>query len=170
MRKLFFVIIALSFVVGCTSSRKKEETTTVDTTAQDAVKGDSLDTAPMSFDSQGSDSGKIEGLFTVQFDYDKANIKPAEKAKLEKNAAWIKSRPKTKVQIEGHCDQKGSIEYNLSLGERRANAVKSALVGMGVPANRLSTISYGKERLLDSAESDAAMSKNRRANFVPAQQ
>lgn len=171
MRKLLISIIALSFVVGCTSSRKKEETTTVDTsTTQDAVKGESLDSAPMSFDSQGSDSGKIEGLFTVQFDYDKANIKAAEKAKLEKNAAWIKARPKVKVQIEGHCDQKGSIEYNLSLGERRANAVKSALVGMGVPANRLSTISYGKERLLDSTESESAMAKNRRANFVPAQQ
>lgn len=171
MRNLLLSIIALSFVVGCSSSRKKTEDSTVSSaTSQEAVKGENLDNAPMSFDSQGSDSGKIEGLFTVQFDYDKAAIKASEKKKLEQNAAWIKSRPKVKVQVEGHCDQRGSIEYNLSLGERRANAVKSALVGMGVPANRLSTISYGKERLVETGESDSAMAKNRRANFVPAQQ
>jgi len=167
MRQLLLSLVALTLVVGCSSNRKKADDSTLAAGGGSSV--ESLDNAPMSFDAQGSDSGKIEGLVSIRFDYDKSSIKPAEKAKLEKNAAWIKANSKVKVQIEGHCDQKGSIEYNLSLGERRANAVKSALVAMGVPAARLSTISYGKERLLDSADTEAAMAKNRRANFVPAQ-
>ena len=74
-----------------------------------------------------------------------------------------------RVQIEGHTDSRGSIEYNLALGERRANAVKSYLQSLGIPAARLKTISYGKERPLVTGESEDAWSKNRRANFVPVQ-
>lgn len=167
MQKFLLLLVASALVVGCSSNRKK-----TDAQANNAggVQSESIDNTPMGFDPQGSDSGKIAGLNTVYFDYDKSAIKPAEKVKLDANAAWIKSRPNIKVQIEGHCDQKGSIEYNLSLGERRANAVKAALVKMGVKADQLSTISYGKEKLLSTEETDSAMTKNRRANFVPAAQ
>lgn len=166
MRKILLLLVTSALIVGCSSNRKKQDASQ----GAGGVQSESIDNAPMGFDPQGSDSGKIAGLSTIQFDYDKSAIKPSEKAKLEANAAWIKSRPNVKVQIEGHCDQKGSIEYNLSLGERRANAVKAALVKMGVKADQLSTISYGKEKLLTTDESEAAMMKNRRANFVPAAQ
>jgi len=79
----------------------------------------------------------------------------------EKNAA-------VKMIIEGHCDQRGSNEYNLSLGERRANAVKQMLVKMGIAADRITTTSFGEEKLIDTGDSEEAMAKNRRANFAPA--
>ena len=71
------------------------------------------------------------------------------------------------MNIEGHCDQRGSNEYNLSLGERRANSVKKMMVSMGIPANRLTIVSYGEEKPLVHGDSEEAMAKNRRANFVP---
>ena len=70
------------------------------------------------------------------------------------------------VQIEGHCDQRGGIQYNLALGEKRAEAVKKYLIGLGVGGSRIQTISYGKEHLLDSSSTEDAYSRNRRANFV----
>lgn len=169
MKKLLLLTVCAVFVVGCSSNRKKTDDATL-SAAGSGVQGESIDNAPMGFDAQGSDSGKIDGLNTIHFEYDKAAITGENKSMLEGNAAWMKKNSNTKVQIEGHCDQKGSIEYNLSLGERRANAVKAALVKMGVKASQLSTVSYGKEKLLTSEESESAMAKNRRANFVPAAQ
>ena len=99
----------------------------------------------------------------------KSNLSAESKSGLSKNAEWIKSHSNVKVQIEGHCDHRGSIEYNLGLGERRANAVKTYLVGLGVSGDRLSTISYGKERPIAKGDSAGDMSKNRRANFLPVQ-
>ena len=79
----------------------------------------------------------------------------------------MKKNANTKVQIEGHCDSRGSIEYNVALGERRANSVKDYMLSLGLGSNRLATISYGEEKPLVSAENEAAWKKNRRANFVP---
>jgi peptidoglycan-associated lipoprotein len=124
----------------------------------------------MGFDPQGSDSGKIDGLGSINFEYDKSALTEKAKKQLATNAGWIKAHDKTNLQVEGHCDGRGSIEYNLALGERRAKAVKNYLVSMGVAAARLSVISYGKEKPLDSSESEAAYAKNRRANFVPLNQ
>lgn len=123
----------------------------------------------MNFDAQGSDSNKIAGLSTIYFDYDKSSLSAASREALKGNAEWIKKNSKVTVQIEGHTDSRGSIEYNLALGERRANAVKSYLQSLGVSAGRIKTISYGKERPLVTGESEEAWSKNRRANFVPVQ-
>jgi len=121
----------------------------------------------MNFDPAGSDSGKINGLETIYFGYDKSNLDSATKKILASNAQWLKTNAKVNLQIEGHCDNRGSIEYNLSLGERRANSVKSYMVSLGIPAARLSVISYGKEKPLVQGDSDSAYAKNRRANFVP---
>ena len=84
-----------------------------------------------------------------------------------KNAAWMKANPDVTVQIEGHCDARGSTEYNLALGERRARAVKAYLVSIGVIASHLTIISYGKEKPLVAGTTEAAYAANRRANFVP---
>lgn len=122
-----------------------------------------------SFDTQGSDSGNINGLSTVFFDYDKAALTSEAKATLKANASWIKSNPKFTLQIEGHTDSRGSTEYNLSLGERRAKSVRTYLEGLGIEAKRMAILSYGEEKPLAQGDTEAAYSKNRRANFVPLQ-
>ena len=98
----------------------------------------------------------------VFFDYDKYEIKPQARATVEKWAAYVKQFPAISVTIEGHCDERGTREYNLALGERRANAVKNALVQQGIPASRVATISYGKERPAALGSNEAAWSQNRR--------
>jgi peptidoglycan-associated lipoprotein len=113
-----------------------------------------------------SDSGNAGGLETVHFPFNSNAIDGAGKEVLKKDAAILKQDPQLRVQVEGHCDQRGGSQYNLALGERRAHAVKKYLEAMGVAGNRISTISQGKEHLLDPADTEEAYAKNRRANFV----
>lgn len=165
-KSLSLAIVASALVVGCGTSKKKAE----DSNAAADVGGTptaDISSQAVSFDPEGSDSGKIEGLGTVHFDYDKSNLSSETREQLKTNMEWIKSHPDVVVQVEGHCDSRGSVEYNLALGERRAQAVKKYLVSLGVDAKRLTVISYGKEKLLDTGSSEAAHAKNRRANFVP---
>ena len=105
-------------------------------------------------------------LKDVSFDLDKYDILPQDIEILKEDATLLMKYPNVKVQIEGHCDERGTGEYNLALGERRANSVKKYLVSLGVPANRLSTISYGKEMPADPGHHEEAWAKNRRAHFV----
>jgi peptidoglycan-associated lipoprotein len=102
----------------------------------------------------------------VFFDYDKFSVKPEGEATLKKQAEWLKKYPNVVLTVEGHCDERGTREYNLGLGERRANAVKNYLVGQGVPANRIKTVSFGKERPVAIGHNDAAWAQNRRAASV----
>lgn len=105
-------------------------------------------------------------LQTIYFSYDSAQLSADMQSKLQQNAAWIKSHSNITVQIAGHCDARGSTEYNLTLGQKRADTVREQLIGMGIEANRLVTISYGKERPIDSSESESAYAKNRRVQFL----
>lgn len=105
-------------------------------------------------------------LENVYFDFDKSDLRPDARATLEKNAEWIRGNPGVKIQIEGHCDERGTEEYNLALGERRANSVKNYLVSMGIGADRLYTISYGEELPADPGHNEEAWAKNRRAHFL----
>ncbi len=105
-------------------------------------------------------------LKDIHFDFDKYEVRRVDEAILKENAAFLKNNPKMKVQIEGHCDERGTVEYNLALGERRANNAKQYLVSLGIPADRISTISYGKERPLDKGHNEEAWAKNRRAHIV----
>lgn len=102
----------------------------------------------------------------IYFDYDKAFIREDAKPTLAKIAAYLKGTPTASVQIEGHCDERGTAEYNLALGERRAEATKKYLVSLGVKAGALSTISFGEEKPADPGHTEAAWAKNRRAHFV----
>jgi peptidoglycan-associated lipoprotein len=97
----------------------------------------------------------------VYFDFDKSNIKPEGQQTLQRQAAWLKQYPNVTVTIEGHCDERGTREYNLALGNRRANAVRTALVSLGIPANRIQTISYGKDRPIVVGSNEAAWAQNR---------
>ncbi len=104
-------------------------------------------------------------LMDVFFDFDKATIKADQQAALQADLAALKTDPKLKLLIEGHCDERGTAEYNLALGERRAMAVKDALQAAGIPADRLSIISYGKERPFVLGHDESAWKWNRRAHF-----
>ena len=105
-------------------------------------------------------------LKDIHFHYDKYDIQRGEEGILKENAAFLKKNPNMKIQIEGHCDERGTIEYNLALGERRANSAKKYLVSLGITSDRISTISYGKERPLDQGHHAQAWAKNRRAHFI----
>ena len=102
----------------------------------------------------------------VFFDFDKSDIKPEGRQVLQRQADWLKKYPNVTVTVEGHCDERGTREYNLALGERRATAAKKMLVALGVPAARISTISYGKERPAVVGSNEAAWAQNRRAVTV----
>lgn len=102
----------------------------------------------------------------VHFDFDSYTLRSDAKAILEQKAAWMKANAGVTVQIEGHCDERGTNAYNLALGERRANATKQYMSLLGIEGPRMSTISYGEERPLDPGHSEAAWTKNRRAHFV----
>ena len=104
-------------------------------------------------------------LKDIRFDYDKYDIRPRDAEVLKENAAVLKRFPKVKIQIEGHCDERGTNEYNLALGERRANSTIKYLTSLGISPDRMSTISYGEERPLDRGESESAWAKNRRAQL-----
>ena len=108
---------------------------------------------------------KEEQFQTVYFDLDKYALRGDAKTALDVNYALLKEFPDAIVKIEGHCDERGTIEYNMSLGEKRAKAVMDYLTGLGIEGSRLSIISYGKERPIDNASNEAAWSKNRRAEF-----
>jgi peptidoglycan-associated lipoprotein len=98
----------------------------------------------------------------VFFAYDHSDITPEGRATLEKQAAWMKKNASVTVTVEGHCDERGTREYNLALGERRANSVANYLTALGIDKSRISTISYGKERPICTDSNEACYSQNRR--------
>lgn len=102
----------------------------------------------------------------VFFEYDKYSLQAEARGILEKQAAWLKKFPETSITIEGHADERGTREYNLALGERRANSTKDYLIALGVPASSIRTISYGKERPVALGSNEEAWAQNRRAVTV----
>jgi peptidoglycan-associated lipoprotein len=115
----------------------------------------------------GQAAGALESeLQKIYFNFDSAALSDAARASLSKNYELLAKQPSVKLQIEGNCDERGSDEYNLALGERRAKAAKDYLVNLGVPADRISVISYGEEKPADAGHDEAAWAKNRRDEFV----
>lgn len=165
LRTIVTAVLILG-LVGCGSAKKKDGEGG-DLTGGAGAGAPSIESTPMNFNAQGSDSGQIQGLETIHFEYDRSVLTSDGKKKAQMAADWLKSNTNANLQIEGHCDSRGSIEYNLSLGERRANAVLAYMGGLGVNANRMSVISYGKEKPIAPGDSEADHRKNRRANFVP---
>jgi len=111
--------------------------------------------------------GALESeLQKIYFNFDSADLSDQARAALSKNAELLAKQPSVTLRIEGNCDERGSDEYNLALGERRAKAAKDYLVNLGVQAERLSTISYGEEKPVDPGHDEAAWAKNRRDEFV----
>jgi peptidoglycan-associated lipoprotein len=151
--------VAASAWVGC-SSTPEQETAGPDT-------GSEFREAPQP-EGSGMDQmgGKIPGFQTVYFDYDQADIRDDARGALRSNADRLNAGGLGTVTVEGHCDERGSTEYNLALGERRANAVKRYLVDLGVPSNTLRTVSFGEDRPAVQGHDESAWRYNRRADFV----
>jgi peptidoglycan-associated lipoprotein len=151
-------------VIGVSCGKKKEKveeipvpvTTTppVDTTP--VVKKEEPPAPPQLKESQ---------FQTIYFDFDKYNLRSDARAGLDKNYQLLNEFPNAIIKIEGHCDERGTIEYNISLGEKRAEAAQDYLIGLGVQPHRISIITYGKERPVDPGHNEAAWAKNRRAAF-----
>ena len=147
--KLGAVVLAMGFLAACSST--KEE-------APAPSSGPSASTIrPGTQDDLKTNVGD-----TVYFDFDSHAIRADAQATLQKQAAWLQKFPAVRLVLEGHCDERGTREYNLALGDRRAYAVKEFLVSLGIDANRLQTKSYGKERPVCTESDEACWAQNRR--------
>jgi peptidoglycan-associated lipoprotein len=113
-----------------------------------------------------ADYAPNDNLRDVYFDFDKANIRPADAKPLNSSAAYLKANPNLLVLIEGHCDERGTAEYNIALGERRAKAAMNYLVAQGLDSSRFNLVSYGKERPVCTERTEACWAKNRRDRFL----
>lgn len=111
-------------------------------------------------------SGEEGPLKDIHFAFDSYELDDVGRSGLRENGNWLKDNPRSKVEVEGHCDERGTVEYNLALGAKRARAAKDYLVTLGVAADRLSTISYGEELPLCREHTEECWAKNRRAHFV----
>jgi len=105
-------------------------------------------------------------LEDIQFDFDKYNVRPDARLILKRNYEVLQGAPGAEVFVEGHCDERGTVEYNLALGQRRANAAQDYLISLGMGGGQVSTVSYGEERPLDPRQTEEAWAKNRRCHFV----
>lgn len=180
------------FASGCSQKTAKVETTEDTAVVETMVEKDEMKKAPAtnesstmgatgseeSLDTPMSESkmnftileGRSTGpMLPIYFDFDKSNIRNDQKSRIERNANYIKDNKGAKVVIEGNCDEKGTNEYNMALGERRALSAKKYLTNLGVSSNSVHTISFGEEKPLNHGHDELAWSQNRRADFVQVQ-
>ncbi len=169
---LFMVVLGFVFLTGCP---KKMETATgsigvgdrsgisAPTEKVPGVVMPKIEEAEVSREGRGMETSMLQDAF---FDFDQFTIREDAKLTLGKNVQWSRSNPNSRIQIEGHADVRGTNEYNLTLGERRAQATKRYLVALGVNADRISIISYGEERPFCKEAREGCYQKNRRAHFV----
>lgn len=155
-------------LVGCSSAPKTDDSDSGKQAAADQVNSD-IEAAKMSA-AQALAAQKAELLASidgkvVHFDFDRSDVKPEDYALIKSNADYMALETSATITIKGHCDERGTREYNLALGERRANAVKNALVAEGVSPSRITVISLGEDSPADEAHNETAWAKNRRAEF-----
>jgi len=122
-------------------------------------------TTGSAFEASDPVTGEGGPLEDIHFPFDQASLTDQARGTLEKHALWLQNHREAKVVVEGHCDERGTAEYNLALGDKRARAAREYLVSLGVAADRLSAVSYGKEKPLDPSSNEEAWARNRRAHF-----
>lgn len=161
--KMISLLAALTLVAACASEPEE----TADTSGQGSTQtssSDSTSSAAVPSVTPGSEEEFITEVGDrVFYEFDSSELSSSARATLDRQAAWLRQYPSVTVTVEGHCDERGTREYNLALGERRANAAKEYLVSQGVSADRIRTISYGKERPAVEGSNEAAWAQNRRA-------
>lgn len=168
VRTKLFAITTLSFIlIGCSSPSPKPETgagTSIDSEDTAATSEGNMppETSRIPIGEGGVQYGKWDN---VHFDYDSAMVRSEDRKTLEEIAQWAKGNPEKKIMVAGHCDERGTLEYNRALGQRRASAARAYLIKLGASANNVGTVSYGEERSLDNGHNEEAWAKNRRAEF-----
>ena len=166
------MLAILALVCACATKTTPEPSTAAPPTPAPVATTDlSKQPAALGVESQPIQSGPVAdlqavaGLERIHFAYNQFTLEEPARVTLEQNAVFLRNNPALKVVIEGHCDERGSDEYNLALGERRAVAAKNYLVSLGIAADRLRIISYGEEQPLVAESNEDAWAKNRRAEF-----
>jgi len=150
-----------------TVTPKESETKTAAIKSSERVTEKQLAKIEMKEDVRSDQYKEMKDFFEdIYFDYDEYGISAAARAVLEKISTWMFTNRATKISIEGHCDERGTNEYNLALGDRRAKAVRDVLIALGVPSGRIEMISYGEEKPVCSEKTEACYAKNRRVHFV----
>jgi peptidoglycan-associated lipoprotein len=173
MKRKYWVILAMLFIVPglmLTASCAKKVTGKPEAAVSKTDDGAKKAPAPAATD----DAAKSAALAArekfmkqdINYAFDSAVLDATAQAILKDKAVWMKANADAATTIEGHCDERGTVAYNIALGERRAEAAKAFLVNAGVPASKMTTISYGKEKPLDPGHNEQAWAKNRRAHFV----
>ena len=152
-------VVALVVLAGCTT---KPAATTEAPPAGAPPVGETSPSVESNIIPGSAQDLRVNVGDTVHFDYDRYDIHDQDRAILQRQAAWLQKYPQVRVSIEGHCDERGTREYNLALGARRANAVKEYLVSLGVSSARVDTISYGKERPICTESTEDCWAQNRR--------
>ena len=162
---LLGLLIVLALAPGCSSRKKVTPEANVEPPPTESVPPapPASETTPPPSTEPTGERLTLEDAF---FDFDDYSLRQDAKSALEKDGKYLEMNSAVKAVIEGHCDERGSVEYNLALGEKRALAAKTYLVSLGIPADRLRTVSYGKEFPFDPGHDEGAWSKNRRAHFV----
>jgi peptidoglycan-associated lipoprotein len=164
------VISVMVFAVSCQKKTVAVQKGSVAAAKDDSYVAPAKEQSPDSSSAIGeSESDKMADVVlqeNIYFDFDKAILTPESRELLISNGEWLRINPDIEIIIEGHCDERGTNEYNLALGDRRAESVKVFLLDLGINNSRLKTISYGEERPSDSGHTEAAWAKNRRAHFL----
>jgi peptidoglycan-associated lipoprotein len=171
MMKLSTTLLAATALIAVAGCSKKRPETLPPAPLTDTTPGQATAPATNPYDTgvtpgSSADFQRSVTSDTIHFDVDMYDIDPQARAVLDSQAAWLARYPNVRATIEGHCDERGTREYNLALGDRRANAAKNYLVARGVSPARLTTISYGKERPIAMGSDEAAYAQNRRAVTV----
>lgn len=130
------------------------------------VEAENVDLSSVLGESESDRMGAVVMQENIYFEFDKSTLTPAAKESLMKKGEWFRMNPDVIITIEGHCDERGTTEYNLALGDRRAENVKTFLYDLGIDTSRIKTISYGEERPADPRHNDEAWAQNRRAHFM----
>ncbi len=166
---LFVVIISLLVLAGCSGSKKTVQTQAIEEPAPTVTRAPEPAAPayqPKEETKPAAESAVPFVLQNVYFDFDRYELTTAALQTLADNARVLKAYPDARVMIEGHCDERGTVEYNLALGDKRAKAAKDYLISLGVNPSQISTISYGKERPVDTRSAEEAWARNRRAEFA----
>ena len=172
----FFAIICLAFLFSC-AGKKNAATEAQKNKGKDAMTEEKVASEQQAKEAQearlreeeaakSKSSGSLEALERIYFDFDDANLREDARNTLKKNAEILKQNTNANIVAEGHCDERGSEEYNLALGQRRSESIKKYLVTLGINSQKLSTISYGEEKPLVQGHNEDAWTKNRRGELV----
>lgn len=173
MKKLLLALLAVSLIAGCASKETKEKNVTVeDRSGATAVRTTGNEGAQTQANTQGNvrgnpltDPGSILSKRSIYYDYDSDAIKEEYRSVIEAHAKYLRDNANARATLQGNTDERGSREYNLALGQRRADAVKRMMTAMGVPDNRLDTTSFGEERPKSDCHDESCWKENRRTDI-----